>query len=290
MKTILVTGSTGQLGNELLQLSHLEKDYRFEFVDRSQLNLASEESVRDFFTNKTSSDYLSIINAAAYTAVDLAEKDKHSAELVNVDGPRNLAQYAKSIGAKLIHVSTDFVFDGNHSRPYNETDLKNPISVYGKTKSDGEDSVLEVNPDSIILRTSWVYSQFGKNFFNTIARLSKEKESLRVVADQIGSPTWAGDLARVCFSAAISDQSGIFHFSNEGVASWYDFAYEIVRAFGYHCEVIPIATEEYPTDAKRPAYSVLNKQKFRKTFEVQNVHWKERLYRLVEEVKGQKLT
>lgn len=288
MKKILVTGSTGQLGNELRSLSQVEKEYHFEFVDRSQLDLGSELSIKDFFSNQSSSDYSAIINAAAYTAVDLAEKDKQSAELVNVDGPTKLAKYAKSLGAKFIHVSTDFVFDGNHSRPYKEADPKNPISVYGKTKSDGEDSVLDTNPDSLILRTSWVYSKFGKNFFNTIARLSKEKESLRVIDDQIGTPTWAGDLARVCFSAAISKESGIFHFSNEGVASWYDFAYEIVRSFGYDCKVIPIVTEDYPTDAKRPSYSVLSKQKIKKTFDVQNVHWKERLYRLVDEIKNQK--
>ncbi|TGK78419.1 dTDP-4-dehydrorhamnose reductase [Leptospira noumeaensis] len=283
MKKILVTGSNGQLGSELRLLSEKEKNFNFEFVDRSVLDLSSENSVKDFFSK--SKDYFAIINAAAYTAVDLAEKDEKNAELVNLNGAKSLAAHAKSLGAKFIHISTDFVFDGNHNRPYKETDSKNPISVYGKTKSDGEDQVLEENPDSIIIRTSWVYSKFGKNFFNTIAKLAKERENLRVIDDQIGTPTWAGDLARVCFLATKTKHSGIYHFSNEGVASWFDFANEIVETLGYSCKVIPIATEDYPTDAKRPSYSVLSKKKFRENFDFQNVHWKQRLLELVKEVK-----
>ncbi|WP_322113142.1 dTDP-4-dehydrorhamnose reductase [Leptospira kanakyensis] len=282
MKKILVTGSNGQLGSELRLLSEKEKNFNFEFVDRSVLDLSSEKSIKNFFSK--SKDYFAIINAAAYTAVDLAEKDEKNAELVNVNGAKILAGYAKTLGAKFIHVSTDFVFDGTHFRPYTETAVKNPISIYGKTKSAGEDQVLEENPDSIIIRTSWVYSKFGKNFFNTIAKLAKERENLRVIDDQIGTPTWAGDLARVCFLATSTTKSGIYHFSNEGVASWFDFAYEIVSSLGYPCKVIPIATEDYPTDAKRPPYSVLSKQKFRENFEFENVHWKQRLQELVREI------
>ncbi|TGK91972.1 dTDP-4-dehydrorhamnose reductase [Leptospira brenneri] len=285
MKRILVTGSTGQLGNELSLLSLGETEYSFEFVDRSVLDLSSETSIQKFFSKTLFPDLFAIINGAAYTAVDLAEKDEVNARFVNVEAPKKLASYAKSVGAKFVHVSTDFVFDGNHSRPYQEADFKNPISVYGKTKSLGEDEILDMNPDSIIIRTSWVYSKFGKNFFNTIHRLAKERENLKVIDDQIGTPTWAGDLAKVCLLAANSKQSGIFHFSNEGIASWYDFAYEIVNKFGYNCHVIPIATEDYPTDARRPSYSVLSKKKFRENFNFMNVHWRERLHQLVEEVK-----
>lgn len=288
MKRILVTGSTGQLGNELRVLSKLERDYQFEFLDRSQLDISSEEGIRNFFAQSGTSEIFAIINASAYTAVDLAEKDQINARLVNATGPKILALLAKSIGAKFIHISTDFVFDGNNSRPYLESDSKNPISVYGKTKSEGEDLVLEANSDATIIRTSWVFSKYGKNFFNTIARLAKEREMLSVIDDQIGSPTWAGDLARVSFHAALSEKSGIFHFSNEGVASWYDFAYEIVRALGYTCKVLPIATEDYPTDAKRPSYSVLSKKKFRRDFVFKNVHWKERLYSLVDEIREER--
>ncbi|MCC5815593.1 MAG: dTDP-4-dehydrorhamnose reductase [Leptospira sp.] len=276
MKTILVTGSNGQLGNELRILSEIEEDIHFVFTDLEEMDITSTESIDSFLKSiPGDTEIIAIINAAAYTAVDKAESDQDLAYKVNVIGAQNLAIKAKELGAKFVHVSTDFVFDGKNSRPYFETDAKNPLSVYGKTKSEGEDAVLKANPDSVILRTSWVYSAFGKNFFTTILNLAQEKEKLTIIADQIGTPTWARDLAWASYQVALQEHSGIYHFSNEGVASWYDFAHAIVDAFGFDCEVLPIPTEKYPTPATRPSYSVLNKEKFRETFGIENAHWRD---------------
>ncbi|MDF3819111.1 dTDP-4-dehydrorhamnose reductase [Leptospira sp. 96542] len=286
MRKILVIGSTGQLGNELKVISELNKNYQFEFLERNQLDLSSASGVDNYFLQNNHTNIHAIINAAAYTAVDKAENDFQNAYQINVMSVKKMANFAKSIGAKFIHVSTDFVFDGKSSHPYSEDDKKNPISVYGKTKSEGEDLVIATDPNFLVIRTSWVYSRFGKNFFNTIIRLARERSELGIVDDQIGTPTLAYDLAQVCLEGAVSEKSGIFHFSNEGVASWYDFASEIVCSFGFDCNVKPISTEDYPTDAKRPAYSVLSKKKFRNGFAYKNLHWKERLRSLVTEIKS----
>ncbi|MCW7472082.1 dTDP-4-dehydrorhamnose reductase [Leptospira levettii] len=281
MKTILVTGSNGQLGQELQILAKSKGGIEFIFADRSVLDISSMESIRLFEKSFLHSKSLSgIINGAAYTHVDKAESEPDAARNGNIIGTKNLAQFAKQKNAKLIHVSTDFVFDGMKSRPYLEDDKKNPLSVYGNTKSEGEDVALNENSNSLIFRTSWVYSAYGKNFFKTIHRFSQERESLKVISDQVGTPTWARDLAEICLEGIESDNTGIYHFSNEGVASWYDFACEIVDAFGSNCNVIPITTEEYPTDAIRPSYSVLNKSKFHKDFKFQNSHWRKQVRKL----------
>lgn len=225
-----------------------------------------------------------IINGAAYTAVDIAESEPEKARMGNVIGASNLANYAKQKGARFVHISTDFVFDGKNSRPYHEEDRKNPLSVYGTTKSEGEDVVLAENPSSIIFRTSWVYSAFGKNFFKTIHRLAKERENIKVISDQVGTPTWANDLATVCLLALDSNHSGIYHFSNEGVASWYDFACEIIDVFGLSCHIQPIPTEEYPTPATRPSYSVLNKAKFQGDFPFANSHWRKQVRKVATQI------
>lgn len=276
MSKILVTGSNGQLGQELRILSEIEEGVEFVFSDQSELDITQAEDLEAFHkAHFSNSELIAVINAAAYTAVDLAESQPEQAKLVNTTGALNLARFAREKGAKFVHISTDFVFDGKNSRPYREDHPKNPLSVYGKTKSDGEDAVLSANPDSLIFRTSWVYSAFGKNFFLTILKLAQEREQLTVIDDQIGTPTWARDLAWVAYQGALSPHSGIFHFSNEGVASWYDFAHAIVDAFGLDCEVLPIPTEKYPTPAVRPSYSVLNKEKFRTTFGIENAHWRD---------------
>ncbi len=283
MKSILVTGSNGQLGNELRKYSTQVTDYNFVFLDRESLDITEEGAIGKFLSkNSHESEIIAIINAAAYTAVDLAEKEENLAHAVNTLGPYNLAKESKKLDIKFLHISTDYVFDGRNYLPYLETDVKNPLSVYGKTKSKGEDLVMEVNSDAIILRTSWVYSKFGKNFFKTIAKFGKEKKQLNVVDDQIGTPTWAGDIARASFYGAISKLNGIYHFSNDGVASWYDFAFEIIKEYGLSCSVVPVSTKEYGASlVNRPHYSVLNKQKFFKDFEFERIHWRTRLSQLV---------
>jgi dTDP-4-dehydrorhamnose reductase len=287
MKTILVTGGRGQLGSELRVLSEKEKDVKFIFTNSEEMDITSLESINNFFQKSQvlkQSEIIAIINTAAYTQVDQAEIEQELAYKVNAVGAKNLAIKAKELGSKFVHISTDYVFDGNKSYPYREADLKNPISVYGKTKAEGEDLVLEVYPESIIIRSSWVYSSYGKNFLKTIMKLAKEKEKLTVVYDQIGTPTSAKNLAWITYKAALSDQSGIFHYSNEGVASWFDFAHAIVDMFGFNCEVIPIPTENYPTLAKRPFYSVLDKSKFYKAFNIKNPHWRDSLKEIVMEI------
>ncbi|MCG6144908.1 dTDP-4-dehydrorhamnose reductase [Leptospira bandrabouensis] len=283
MKTILVTGSNGQVGNELKVYSNQVPNYNFIFLDRELLDIAEEGALSEFISkNQIESEIIAVINAAAYTAVDLAEKEEALAYAVNTLGPYYLAKETKKLGIKFVHISTDYVFDGKNWLPYLETDVKNPLSVYGKTKSKGEDLVMQEDADAIIIRTSWVYSKFGKNFFKTIAKLGREKKQLNVVDDQIGTPTWAGDIARASFLAAISKQKGIYHFTNEGIASWYDFAFEIIKEYGLSCSVIPVSTKDYGGSlVDRPHYSVLNKQKFFKDFEFEKFHWRTRLSQLV---------
>jgi len=275
---ILVTGGNGQLGTELRILSEKYTDIEFMLTDIQELDITSEKQVSDFLTEHKPSW---IINCAAYTAVDKAEQERDMAMRVNYDAPRILSSFGKKMGIGMVHVSTDYVFDGTGHIPYIETDSVNPQGAYGATKLQGETAVL--SNSGIVVRTSWLYSAYGNNFVKTMLRLSKEKESLGVIFDQIGTPTWAHDLAEAIVSIIITSAtnsnsfSGIYHYSNEGVCSWYDFAVKIMQLSGSSCKVNPIETVDYPTPAKRPAYSVLNKKKIKNTFKLEIPHWEESL-------------
>ncbi len=280
-KTVLITGANGQLGQEIALLSRRYKNFNFLFTDVDTLDITNLQDLEVFFKKKQPAF---VVNCAAYTAVDKAESEPEKANLVNNIAVENLAKVCQKHDTPVIHISTDYVFDGRNFRPYKETDSTNPLSVYGKTKLDGEKHLLD-NPKAVIIRTSWLYSTFGHNFVKTIKRLAKERSFLNVVADQVGTPTNAKDLAaaimtiikeyfeRNCFFP------GIYHFSNEGVASWYDFAREIVEFYNFTCKIRPIPTEEFPTPAKRPYYSVLDKSKIKKTYGIEILHWKESLKR-----------
>ena len=264
----LITGSNGQLGTELSKL--LPEAI---LTDVAELDITDEEAVKNFVA-KNNVD--TIINCAAYTAVDKAEDDAELAAKINIDGPRNLAKS----GAKIVHISTDYVFDGSAHKPYQPEDKANPVSVYGKTKLAGEQEVLKYANETIIIRTAWLYSPYGNNFVKTMRRLGGEKESINVVADQIGTPTYAADLAKaiVQILPQISPQNkGVYHFTNEGVCSWYDFARKIMELSELKCKVNPIPSSAYPTKATRPFYSVLDKSKIKQTFNIQINHWEEGL-------------
>ncbi len=265
----LITGCNGQLGTELRK--RLPNAI---CADVDMLDITNKDTVVKFVRDNNVD---LIINCAAYTAVDKAEDDIDLATKINIDGPRNLAQ----TGVKIIHISTDYVFDGHGFRPYSPDDETNPISVYGKTKRAGEIAVLENSKCAVVIRTAWLYSPYGNNFVKTMRRLGAERESISVVADQIGTPTYAGDLADVIVKIIPQmneKNSGIYHFTNMGVCSWYDFACEIMEKSGLKCVVNPIKTEEYPTRAVRPFYSVLDKSKIQKNFnDIKIVHWKQGL-------------
>ena len=277
---ILVTGASGQLGQSIQFIASNYADCKFIFASSQDLDITNQEHVNHFFdTNKI--DFC--INAAAYTAVDKAETETEKAVSINVLGPKNLAMVCQKNNVKLIHVSTDFVFDGASSKPYLETDATNPLGVYGKTKLDGEQAVIDNMKEYFIIRTSWVYSQFGNNFRNTMLRLASERDSLSIVSDQIGSPTNAVDLAKALLSIVQSNSSkyGIYNFSNEGIASWYDFASEIFKINKIDIEVNPIPTEAFPTPAKRPKYSLLDKSKIKNTFGIEIKTWQESLLQTI---------
>lgn len=273
---ILITGAKGQLGSEL---SKIIPDAVL--ADKEELDITDFEAVKQFVnTNKIDT----IINCVAYTAVDKAEDDEENTYKVNVLGAENLAK----TNCKLIHISTDYVFDGKNYEPYIEEDKTEPLSVYGKTKLESENIVLKNNKQAIVIRTSWLYSTYGNNFVKTMLRLGKEKESLNVVFDQVGTPTYAKDLAetiKIIIPNINEKTSGIYHFSNEGVCSWYDFATEIMSLSNLNCKVKPILSIEYPTKATRPHYSVLNKNKIKKTFNVEIRHWKEAFMDCLEKIK-----
>lgn len=283
MKKILVTGASGQLGSEIRFLSGGYSQYDFTYTDSSELDITDAAAVQKA---AQSNGYYAIINCAAYTAVDQAETDKEKAYLINATGAANLANAAAATSAKFVHVSTDFVFDGTHSQPIVEDDKPNPLSVYGASKLQGELEVLKANPEALLIRTSWVYSSYGANFVKTILRLCRERDSLNVIYDQIGTPTYARDLAGFILSSldtAVSQRiSGIFHYSNEGVASWYDFAVAIRDIAGLKTRISPIETSQYPTPATRPKYSVLNKGKVKKTFGIEIPYWRESLVRAMD--------
>lgn len=319
MLNVLITGANGQLGSELKEL--VSEQYpisdipypHFHFTDRDTLNITDFQSLEIFCKEKNINV---IINCAAYTAVDNAENDVLAADTINHLAVKYMAEISKELGIKLIHISTDYVFDGKNYKPYTETDITNPQNEYGKTKLDGENAMIAVNPpNSIIIRTSWVYSSYGTNFVKTMLVLGKEKESLNVIYDQVGTPTYARDLAETILQivgswgqdignsvestgdriedigSSVEEENAytipnpqspksnveIYHYSNEGVASWYDFAKEIMKMAKIKCQINPIETKDYPTLAARPHYSLLNKAKIKKDFGLAIPYWKDSL-------------
>ncbi len=270
---ILVTGANGQLGKELERLAPSFPSFEFIFLSKDDLPIDDAQKVQTIFA-KHQPRYL--INCAAYTAVDKAEQEKELAFRINGEAVGVLAVFSKKNNARFIHISTDYVFDGEAAAPYTEDSPVNPQSVYGASKLEGEKQALGKNPDSLIIRTSWVYSAFGKNFVKTMLRLFKEKDEISVVDDQLGSPTYAADLAAVIMQIIASGQwhAGIYNYSNEGVISWFDFATLIKELSGSSCTINPIPTTQYPTPAKRPAYSVLNKGKIQNTFGIPLKDWR----------------
>ena len=274
---ILVTGSNGQVGSEIKELSQ-DYSYNFFFTDRNNIDITSKDSIKEFC--KTNNINV-IINCAAYTAVDKAQSDEINADLINRKAVKKLALVSQELNIKLIHISTDYVFDGKNFKPYCEEFQTNPQSIYGKTKLDGENEMRDINPkNSIIIRTSWIYSYYGNNFVKTMLRLGKEKEELGVIFDQIGTPTYAKDLAKIILDIVpqIDNQKvEIYNYSNEGVLSWYDFAKEIMKMAKLNCKINPIETYQYPTPAKRPHFSLLNKNKIKSTFNIEIPYWKDGL-------------
>jgi dTDP-4-dehydrorhamnose reductase len=291
MKNILVTGAYGQLGNEVRILSANYPEYNFMFTDVDSLDITDKNELIDFVTGN---DIRYIINCAAYTAVDKAEDDSELCEKINATAVKNLGLAAAEAGAGIIHVSTDYVFDGTSCRPYTEDMPTKPCSVYGKTKLKGEKNLLKACPNAIIIRTAWLYSPFGNNFVKTMIKLGSERESLNVIFDQVGTPTYALDLADAILKAMDQtidtehDKGGVYHFSNEGVCSWYDFTIKIHEIAGIKtCKVNPIETKDYPTKAARPHYSVLNKSKIKQTFNITIPHWEASLKECIKELSEQ---
>lgn len=274
---VLVTGSNGQLGQALQFISGDYPEVKFVFCSSEELDITNEENCSAVFS-KISPDYC--INGAAYTAVDKAESETERAYLVNVTGPENLAKACNASGTQLVHISTDFVFDGSKQVPYTEEDVTHPAGVYGLTKLKGEKAIQGIFGSYYIIRTSWVYSQFGNNFMKTMLRLAAERDSLSIVDDQIGTPTNAVDLSVAILSIItishkehLSDRFGIYNFSNEGQCSWYDFAQKIFETNGIKIALKPISSSEFPTAAVRPKYSVLDKAKIKKTFHIEIPNW-----------------
>lgn len=279
MKKILVTGAYGQLGSEMKVISEQYSQYEFIFTDVDTLDICNEQALTAFFA-KTKVDF--IVNCAAYTAVDKAEDDIEKAYLINRDAVRLLGEAATNIGAKIIHVSTDYVFDGKSYLPYTEELEICPQTVYGKSKAEGEQALLKACEQSVIIRTSWLYSSFGNNFVKTMMKLGAEKEKLTVIFDQVGTPTYAADLASAIMKVVSAEKftTGVYHFSNEGVCSWYDFTIAIHKAAGIKtCKVLPIETKDYPARTPRPHYSVLNKAKIKLNYGIDIPHWEDGLLR-----------
>lgn len=272
---IYVLGS-GQLASELKQI-YVGHDVRF--LSRSELDLSNTDAL-EHFLNTTKISIL--INAAAYTNVDQAESERDIATRVNVSSPALIAKYATRMNFKFIHFSTDYVFDGKKTIPYIEDDHTCPLNIYGKTKADGEREVLLENPKALIIRTSWLYSSYGKNFVKTIFKLASERPELSVIYDQVGTPTFARDLAEII--PLTYGLEGIYHFSNEGVTSWYDFAHEIIRLKGLQTKLKPILTNEFPSKTRRPEFSVLNKNKIKQALGITIPHWTESLAVCLQEI------
>jgi dTDP-4-dehydrorhamnose reductase len=275
-KHIIVTGANGQVGKELRDLACNTPDTDFTFLSKEDLPIENFELVRTFFSIRKPDV---VINCAAYTAVDAAEQAKDLAYLINGEAVGILAAVCHELNARFIHISTDYVFDGTATTPYRETDFTSPVNTYGASKLDGEEQAFRVNPDAIVVRTSWVYSSYGKNFVKTMIRLMNERQEISVVDDQVGSPTYAADLAVALYTIAISANApgGIYHYTNTGVISWYQFAVAIASLIETNCIVHPIPSSAYPTPAKRPAYSVLDTDRISQTFGIQTQPWQKSL-------------
>jgi dTDP-4-dehydrorhamnose reductase len=291
LRAILVTGSAGQLGQSIKAIAADYPDYEFVFANRQQLDLSYETSITNFFEDQT---FDIIINCAAHTAVDKAESEPELANQINHLAVQKLANIAKQQNTKLIHISTDYVFNGKQYRPYVETDTIEPQGVYGQTKLSGEQAIQNtLKNNAIIIRTSWVYSEYGNNFVKTMLKFGQERDSLNVICDQVGTPTYAKDLAKAIMSIVqgrafkqVDFKTSIVHFSNEGVCSWYDFAKMIFELANIQCHVNAIEAKDYPTPAKRPHYSVLNKAKIKQTYHVATPYWKDSLKQCVIALQG----
>jgi dTDP-4-dehydrorhamnose reductase len=286
---ILITGSDGQLGSEIRDLEANFTKFKFFFMDLPELDICNNSQLNIFIKNNNIN---TVINCAAYTAVDKAEQDTEIAEEVNSKGVLNLVNAVAKVNGKLIHISTDYVFDGDSFLPYKEFDEINPIGVYGNTKRSGELAVINSDIDAIVIRTSWLYSVHGNNFVKTMLRLGNERDELGVIFDQVGTPTNASDLAKTCLDILsyekqheISEKGKVYHFSNEGVVSWYDFAIAIMNLGDVDCNVRPIETKDYPTPSKRPHYSVLNKSKIKTDFKIEIRYWRDSLKDCIAKIK-----
>lgn len=283
-KKIIVTGANGQLGMELQQLASSYPFFEFVFATRQELPLDNPEMIDSYITRQQPHYF---INCAAYTAVDKAESEKELAYKINAEAPGIIAKACKQNNVQLMHISTDYVFNGIGKTPYKEDDATDPVNLYGDSKLEGEKTVINSDPGAIIIRTAWVYSEFGKNFVKTMLRLMAEKDQISVVSDQSGTPTYAADLAEAILDIISSQQweAGVYHFSNEGIITWYDFAVAIKELSGSSCKVNPISSSQYPTPAKRPVYSVLDKTKIRQTFGIRPKDWKVSLAVCIEKLK-----
>lgn len=282
---ILVTGANGQLGHAINKMSHDSANH-YVFTDVAELDITDREAIRQIMSEEKVDV---VMNCAAYTNVDKAEDDEETARLINCDAVENLAVVCKEVGATLIHVSTDYVFSGEGCIPCTEDMPLDPQGVYGKTKLEGEEAIQRVNCKYLIFRTAWLYSENGHNFVKTMLRLTKERDIVNVVFDQVGSPTYASDLAEAIFriveDRTYGDNQGIYHYSNEGVCSWYDFAKMIAEFGGHKCDIRPCHSDEFPSKVKRPHYSVLDKTKFKQTFGSEVPYWKDSLKVCIDKIK-----
>ena len=285
IRNILVTGVNGQLGKAIRKISK-DFDYNFFFTDTESLDITDKNKLKKTVEEKKINI---IINCAAYTAVDKAEEEQEKAYRVNAEAVENIANICKKKDILLIHISTDYVFDGKNYLPYQEDDAVNPINIYGKSKLQGEQVIRKIKPKSIIIRTSWVYSEDGHNFVKSMLKLAKTQNNLKVIYDQIGSPTYAGDLARVILymiQFPIKNKVEIYHYSNEGVCSWYDLAKAIFEIKNVNIQVDPITTDMFPTQAKRPRYSLLSKDKIKKHYNIEIPYWRESLKKMLKKYNG----
>ena len=289
---ILVTGSNGQLGSEIKDLAANYADFNCYFTDSIDLDICKSGTLEHYIKdNKIEA----VINCAAYTAVDKAEQEAELAEKVNATGVLNLVKAIAKVDGQLIHISTDYVFDGYSFLPYLESDQINPLGVYGNTKRGGELAVINSGIDGIVIRTSWLYSAYGNNFVKSMLRLGNERDELGVIFDQVGTPTNASDLAKTCLDilsfkrqSKLNSKGNIYHFSNEGVSSWYDFAIAIMTLGKVDCNVKPIETKDYPTPAKRPNFSVLNKTKIKNDFKITIPYWRDSLEKCIDKLNSKK--
>lgn len=290
MTKILITGSNGQLGSEIRKSSNLFSDFDFVFTDLNELDITNPFAVEALLAEEKPQW---LINCAAYTAVDKAETEEETAWLINAVAPAILAEKSKAAACRFVQISTDYVFDGKNYRPYLEDDEVCPTSVYGTTKLEGELISQTNNPETLVIRTSWLYSSFGNNFVKSMIKLGKERDHLNVIFDQIGTPTYAGDLATAILEIVHKTESGAcefvpgtYHYSNEGVCSWYDFALAIHQIYGINCQVDAIESKDYPSPVARPHYSVLNKSKIKGIFGIQIPYWRNSLEKCIQEIKN----